>query len=157
MRSNNLRADYQVPPPPRPIEQFDKHTAELQKYVKMSSESPNQMISNDTSKTRRSTTPVRQMRLPSLSVITSTLRLRSKERGDSFTALDQLISQAKENKPSTPPHSKLNENESSPDYQVIQSPAHQPLHEDPVLVLILFLARHLSGVAGLLLLSFLQQ
>ena len=37
MRSNNLRADYQVPPPPRPIEQFDKHTAELQKYVKMSS------------------------------------------------------------------------------------------------------------------------
>ena len=83
LRSNNLRADYQVPPPPRPIEQFETHAATTQKYVKMIPESQNQTVVNDSSKSKRSTTPVRQIRLPSLSVITSTLRLRSKERGDS--------------------------------------------------------------------------
>ena len=90
-------------------------------------ESQNQTVVNDSSKAKRSTTPVRQIRLPSLSVITSTLRLRSKERGDSFTALDQLISQSKENRPTTPQNSKLNLNEKSPEYQVIQSPPHQAL------------------------------
>ena len=127
MRSNNLRADYQVPPPPRPIEQFENHATVVQKYVKMNPDSTEQVAVMEASKSKRSATPARTMRLPSLSVITSTLRLRSKERGDSFTALDQLINQTKENKHTTPQNSKLSLNEKSPDYQVIQSPPHQHL------------------------------
>ena len=83
---------------------------------------------------QKNETPTRQIRLPSLSVITSTLRLRSKERGGSATALDNLISQTKETNFQTPLKQKDKEEKESPQYQVIQSPPHQilpPLQKDP--------------------------
>ena len=99
----------------------------------MNNELPNN-LKGIPSNESKADTPVRQIRLPSLSVITSTLRLRSKERGDSSTAFDELLSHTKENKFKTPPRKNEKEGAKSPEYQVIQSPPHQtllPPQKDP--------------------------
>ena len=133
VRSSNIRADYQVPPPPRPIERINNEAMQISKYVSKNTESLNDLGEHQ-SQDSKNDAQARQIRLPSLSVITSTLRLRSKERGDSATAFDEFLDQTKESNFEITPKKKEKLEEKSPEYQLIQSPPHQALplrHKDP--------------------------
>ena len=128
MRTNDFRSDYQVPPPPRPIERVEKQPININKYDKIQRDSAHPMERTQRKESKNENSNSRQMRLPSLGVITSTLRLRSKERGDSLTRFEGFLSQNRDNKDDkSPPRNKINLEEKSPDYQVIHSPPHQKL------------------------------
>ena len=128
MRTNDFRSDYQVPPPPRPIERVDKQPIKVNKYDKIHRDTAHPMDRTQRKDSKNENSNSRQMRLPSLGVITSTLRLRSKERGDSLTRFEGFLSQNRDNTDDkSPPRNKIDLEEKSPDYQVIHSPPHQKL------------------------------
>ena len=105
MRTNDFRSDYQVPPPPRPIERVDRQPIKVNKYDKIHSGTAHPIERTQRKDSKNENSSSRQMRLPSLGVITSTLRLRSKERGDSLTRFEGFLSQ---NRDQSPPRNKIN-------------------------------------------------